>query len=218
MNLYAYVGNDPLGFVDPSGAKKYGVCVTAGCGRGESTSFQVVSNGREYTINKTPTDSRYTQEVNKLSGDLTQMVAETVVDEITAPIQDAIDVVEAIAGGDLTAAGAIAGVAAADVAARGVRLRKLTDTNCCFVAGTLVHTESGPRAIEDIEVGDLVLAKDEESGELSFKPVSGLIRHHDRIIWEVEVAAPDGVIKTFGTTDDHPWWTPGRRLASHRRA
>jgi hypothetical protein len=41
----------------------------------------------------------------------------------------------------------------------------------CFAAGTPVWTESGARAIETIKVGDRVLAKDVETGELAYKPV-----------------------------------------------
>lgn len=41
----------------------------------------------------------------------------------------------------------------------------------CLVAGTLVWTASGPLAVEKVQRGDLVLAQDVESGELTFKPV-----------------------------------------------
>jgi hypothetical protein len=41
----------------------------------------------------------------------------------------------------------------------------------CFAAGTPLWTESGPQAIETIKVGDLVLAKDVDTGELAYKPV-----------------------------------------------
>jgi hypothetical protein len=41
----------------------------------------------------------------------------------------------------------------------------------CFASGTPVWTESGPQAIEAIKVGDRVLAKDIETGELAYKPV-----------------------------------------------
>lgn len=80
---------------------------------------------------------------------------------------------------------------------------------CCFVAGTLVMTESGLRPIEDIEVGDQVLSRNEETGETAFKPVTELIRRHDREIWEVELKVEDGsdVSERFETTDDHPWRT-----------
>jgi hypothetical protein len=41
----------------------------------------------------------------------------------------------------------------------------------CFAAGTPVWTERGPLAIETIQVGDLVLAQDVETGELGYRPV-----------------------------------------------
>jgi len=41
----------------------------------------------------------------------------------------------------------------------------------CFAAGTPVWTESGAQAIEAIKVGDRVLTKDIETGELAYKPV-----------------------------------------------
>ena len=80
---------------------------------------------------------------------------------------------------------------------------------CCFVAGTLVETEDGLRPIENIAVGDLVLARDEETGEEAYKPVLGLIRLHDRIIWDLETISETGEAHTFRTTDDHPWWVDG---------
>ena len=80
---------------------------------------------------------------------------------------------------------------------------------CCFVAGTLVMTETGLRPIETIEVGDKVLARDETTGETALKPVTQLIRRHDRIIWKLTLASTgdDGkaTTTTFETTDDHPW-------------
>ncbi|MFR5892516.1 MAG: Hint domain-containing protein [Bacilli bacterium] len=39
----------------------------------------------------------------------------------------------------------------------------------CFIAGTLVLTSLGKKKIEDIKVGDEVLAYDEEAGEKSIK-------------------------------------------------
>ena len=41
----------------------------------------------------------------------------------------------------------------------------------CLAAGTLVWTDAGPVPIEQIRVGDLVLAQDPESGELAYQPV-----------------------------------------------
>jgi hypothetical protein len=41
----------------------------------------------------------------------------------------------------------------------------------CLAAGTKVWTESGPKVIEEIQVGDLVLSQDPETGRLAYKPV-----------------------------------------------
>ncbi len=41
----------------------------------------------------------------------------------------------------------------------------------CFAAGTPVHTDSGPRPIEAIQIGDPVLSQDAATGALSFQPV-----------------------------------------------
>lgn len=50
-------------------------------------------------------------------------------------------------------------------------------TKDCFVAGTLIKTEEGYKAIEEIEVGDKVWAWDEESGKKAYKPVVQLFRN-----------------------------------------
>ena len=47
----------------------------------------------------------------------------------------------------------------------------MTTTMKCFVAGTLVLTVSGLVAIEQIKVSDLVYAANEETLEVSLKPV-----------------------------------------------
>jgi len=81
---------------------------------------------------------------------------------------------------------------------------------CCFVAGTLVDTEAGLRPIEDIEVGERVWARDEETGETALKSVTDLIQRHERVIWEVSLIGANGEAETFETTDDHPWWVAGQ--------
>ncbi|WP_421617420.1 Hint domain-containing protein [Brevibacillus sp. TJ4] len=49
----------------------------------------------------------------------------------------------------------------------------------CFTAGTKVLTDEGEKPIEEIEVGDKVLAKDEfnPDGELAYKEVTALYRN-----------------------------------------
>ncbi len=76
---------------------------------------------------------------------------------------------------------------------------------CCFVAGTLVETESGLEAIETIELGDYVWARDTETGETALKEVTRLFEHQ-RIIWVLTLSGENGASEVFETTDDHPWW------------
>ncbi|MGE7998693.1 polymorphic toxin-type HINT domain-containing protein [Lysinibacillus sp. NPDC093190] len=75
----------------------------------------------------------------------------------------------------------------------------------CFVAGTKVLTDEGEKNIEDIEVGDMVLAKDEVAGEQAYKEVTLLYRNDKEIIYELTVG--DQVIET---TDNHPFWVEGK--------
>ena len=54
--------------------------------------------------------------------------------------------------------------------------------NQCFKEGTLVETEEGLKPIEKIEVGDKVLAYDEQTGEQAYKPLSQVIPQYDESI------------------------------------
>jgi Pretoxin HINT domain len=81
-------------------------------------------------------------------------------------------------------------------------VRKLCN---CFVANTKIMTDKGEKPIEEIEVGDKVLSKNEETGELAYKEVTHLYRNEKEIIYELTVG--DQVIKT---TDNHPFWVEGK--------
>ncbi len=53
----------------------------------------------------------------------------------------------------------------------------------CFVAGTLVATAEGHVAIEEIQVGDMVLAGDPETGEVAYKEVTrNFVNESDELI------------------------------------
>ncbi|WP_273431622.1 polymorphic toxin-type HINT domain-containing protein [Chitinibacter tainanensis] len=56
-----------------------------------------------------------------------------------------------------------------------------------FVMGTLVHTKDGLRAIESLQVGDWVLAKDESGqGDTAYKRVLKTLRFEDKEIWYLQ--------------------------------
>jgi hypothetical protein len=58
------------------------------------------------------------------------------------------------------------------------QVHKLKKMNACFVAGTEVETEEGRKPIEDIEEGDLVWSKSEETGEEGYKRVVRTFNSH----------------------------------------
>ena len=75
----------------------------------------------------------------------------------------------------------------------------------CLVAGTPIWTISGPRAVEKIRVGDMVLAQDAESGELAYKPV---LRSTVRPTGKIVKFVAGG--ETFQTSGGHVFWVSGQ--------
>jgi len=71
-----------------------------------------------------------------------------------------------------------------------------------FSADTTVATEDGDIAISDIEIGDDVLAYNEETGETDSYEVTDTISHVDP---EIVLLTIDG--ETLETTSEHPFYT-----------
>jgi Pretoxin HINT domain len=76
----------------------------------------------------------------------------------------------------------------------------------CFGAGTPVLTPSGLQAIESIEVGDWVYARDPETGEVATKRVLATHVTPHRALVEVSV---DGGAERLRATPGHPFWVEG---------
>lgn len=74
----------------------------------------------------------------------------------------------------------------------------------CFAAGTLVHTRTGCRPIEDLKVGDLVLSRDPATGALEYQPITAI--HHRRPAPTLRVAVGG---ETFVVTAIHRFWKAG---------
>ena len=74
----------------------------------------------------------------------------------------------------------------------------------CFAAGTPVWTVNGPRPIEGIAVGDLVLAQDPATGELAYKAVLRTTVAPPADLVTV-IAGEDRLVCTTG----HCFWVPG---------
>jgi hypothetical protein len=75
----------------------------------------------------------------------------------------------------------------------------------CLVAGTPVWTRRGPVAVDHIQVGDLVLSMNPESGELGYQPV---LRRTIRPATKVRSISIDG--EQVRATVGHPFWVSGK--------
>jgi hypothetical protein len=87
---------------------------------------------------------------------------------------------------------------------------RLDPNTQCFVAGTLVVTQEGPKPIEHIEVGDRVAARAMGGAENSWRRVLQLFRDADRVIYRITVRTADGRSDTIGTTREHPFFIDGQ--------
>jgi hypothetical protein len=76
----------------------------------------------------------------------------------------------------------------------------------CLVAGTPVWTETGYVPIEQISIGDRVLAKDPNSGELTYKPVLRTTRRDPVDTLRID-AGPAGALTCSG---GHLFWVSGK--------
>ncbi|MFJ8086983.1 polymorphic toxin-type HINT domain-containing protein [Lysinibacillus sp. NPDC095746] len=70
--------------------------------------------------------------------------------------------------------------------------------------GTKVLTDQGEKKIEDIEVGNMVLAKDDETGEMAYKEVEWLFQRDVEETYNITVGS-----EVITTTDEHPFWIVG---------
>ena len=76
----------------------------------------------------------------------------------------------------------------------------------CFVAGTLVATETGLRPIEQIKAGDKVWAWSEATGEVTVRPVVNRVVHRRSEVFEIKIGRD-----ALKVTGEHPFFVAGKR-------
>jgi tetratricopeptide (TPR) repeat protein len=74
----------------------------------------------------------------------------------------------------------------------------------CFIAGTKVWTLTGPKTIESMCVGDLVLSQDTESGQIAYKPVVRTTLRPNAEVFKVQTNGP-----ALQCTGGHLFWVAG---------
>ena len=123
-----------------------------------------------------------------------------------------------ITGESLLSAGTTLLSAAATVAgfkALGSSVRETTalirSGAACFTAGTLVLTENGQKAIEDIQAGDKVYATNPETGESGYKEVLQTFEKETEVVvhvtYEKDGEGSNAETTTVNTTLNHRFWT-----------
>lgn len=85
-------------------------------------------------------------------------------------------------------------------------------TKDCLAAGTPVWTERGQVAIDQMRAGDLVLARDVDSGELAYKPVLRTTIRPAGLLIRVEAGN-----ETFETSGGHLFWVSGEGWVKSRK-
>ena len=207
-NFYAYVGNDPINFVDPLGLQELQVPVD---------------------ITRRRDNSHIPQGLDPTAGVGVMIVPQTVEDFALAQGSDRNEIVVTASRRSPYSGAQLRLMLATQAASRtnaaialqfyfenvignalpplryAGGLAKGAAACFCFAAGTEVATPDGLVPIENIKIGDLVMAYDEATGQTVSKPVTALIRPLPKAVLDVILIDAGGVTERFVATADHPW-------------
>ncbi len=93
------------------------------------------------------------------------------------------------------------------------KAKKSAPSGCkCFLAGTgVLMADGSSKNIEDVELGDKVLATDPETGETREREVTAtIVTDDDKQFTELTIATPEGSEKLTATYE-HPFWSVDKK-------
>jgi RHS repeat-associated protein len=194
-NVYRYVDNSPTNHTDPSGKIFWVPVVLVVAG-------YVAAQALFPKNAQTPTsacDNHPTPPDQELKQDLTELVV------------GGVDAVPSLVRGFGKIAGKVAGREAAEAAAMAAERRAAEAAAdaatqvSCFVAGTMIQTIDGEKAIEDIKIGDWVLSDDPNTpGGIEYKQVLQTFNHDTTNLVDIYING-----EKITTTETHPFWVHG---------
>jgi len=200
MNLYAFTANNPLRYLDPDGREIDTYVVDVVPRLPDSVA------GNPAAVDQL-TASRSVSGAMEGGGDfdLGKPVVRFMARNVVVPFEAGYAVGTSISEGNTDAIRNYAADKLNPLERAPTKLSKPTPRTGCFVAGTLVRTANGTKVIEAVEVGDLVLSRDERTGLLGYKPVERTFVRHRVAIIDVALAGGD----VIQTTAEHPFWVQG---------
>ena len=231
LNLYTYVENNPLRYVDPTGHRKTGNYAEIELMLEDAMKYR--ANSQQYwkyrsdlgVLFKKIYKDKDNNQFKYLYGLLTQTSSyknsealagwakkqlladlEAAQDELDNNVEWFMAIYEMLFGVRKVPAKVPSKVPSTNKPSNGGSAGKTPNISCnCFTAGTKVLTDEGEKPIEEIEVGDKVLAKDDETGEMAYKEVEWLYQRDVEETYNITVGG-----EVITTTDEHPFWIVGK--------
>ena len=206
LNWYAYVKNDPIYWVDPTGTTIVGNChIDGGCGwipdpLGGVYVQQSNSNGESVEDIVV---------IGRRIADTARSVTNSIASTFGLTTISSFEMMQFAGLGGSFGGGGAGGTWGGGSSGGGGAAGSWSDCGC-LEEGTLVATPDGLVAIEKLAVGSFVFALNERTGEISPKPVTDLIRPGPKPLYKLELLDPNGNAQIFHATDDHPWKVEGK--------
>jgi RHS repeat-associated protein len=205
INLYGFVANDPVGYIDPYGEWWLDDRI--------HDIGTVVADAMWGDMQGRAPGNSYIAQRGKLLGPTEDVLTPTVAGGTELALNAGKEIAESYLMGKAAEIGLNLALAAhykwidpliakaVGASPRVCQAARVPALGACFVKGTEVAAEGGGRPIEEVQVGDRVWAWNEDTGEVSLKEVVNTMSHDEVELVQVEL---DDV--SVEATTEHPFW------------